>query len=58
MPINKLKQLLSDRFVRNMGWLGVAELVSRIFRLAVTVTLARAFSPYDYGMVSIIYTVF
>jgi PST family polysaccharide transporter len=58
MPINKLKQLLSDRFVRNMGWLGVAELVSRIFRLGVTVTLARTFSPYDYGMVSVIYTIF
>jgi PST family polysaccharide transporter len=57
MPINKLKQLLSDRFVRNMGWLGVAELVNRIFRLATTVTLARTFSPYDYGMVSVIYTI-
>jgi PST family polysaccharide transporter len=57
MPINKLKQLLSDRFLRNIGWLGVAELVNRIFRLATTVTLARTFSPYDYGMVSVIYTI-
>jgi PST family polysaccharide transporter len=57
MPINKLKQLLSNGFVRNMGWLGVAELVNRIFRLATTVTLARTFSPYDYGMVSVIYTI-
>jgi len=57
MPINKLKQLLSDRFIRNIGWLGVAELVNRIFRLATTVTLARTFSPYDYGMVSVIYTI-
>jgi O-antigen/teichoic acid export membrane protein len=58
MLINKLKQRLSDRFIRNIGWLGVAELVNRIFRLATTVTLARTFSPYDYGMVSIIYTIF
>lgn len=58
MPINKLKLLLSDRFIRNMSWLGVAELVNRIFRLATTVTLARTFSPYDYGMVSVIYTIF
>jgi O-antigen/teichoic acid export membrane protein len=58
MLINKLNQLLSNRFVRNVGWLGIAELVNRIFRLATTVTLARTFSPYDYGMVSIIYTIF
>ncbi len=58
MLISKIKQRLSDRFLRNIGWLGVAELVNRIFRLATTVTLARTFSPYDYGMVSIIYTIF
>jgi PST family polysaccharide transporter len=58
MLINKLNQLLSNRFIRNVGWLGIAELVNRIFRLATTVTLARTFSPYDYGMVSIIYTIF
>lgn len=57
MPINKLKQVLSNGFIRNLGWLGVAELVNRIFRLATTVTLARTFSPYDYGMVSVIYTI-
>ncbi|MGC1395146.1 MAG: lipopolysaccharide biosynthesis protein [Coleofasciculaceae cyanobacterium] len=58
MLIDKLKQRLSNPFIRNVGWLGVAELVNRIFRLATTVTLARTFSPYDYGMVSIIYTIF
>lgn len=58
MPINKLKLLLSDQFIRNISWLGVAELVNRIFRLATTITLARTFSPYDYGMVSVIYTTF
>jgi len=58
MLINKLNQLLSNQFIRNVGWLGVAELVNRIFRLATTVTLARTFSSYDYGMVSIIYTIF
>lgn len=58
MPINKLKLLLSDRFIRNISWLGVGELVNRIFRLATTVTLARTFSPFDYGMVAVIYTTF
>jgi PST family polysaccharide transporter len=58
MLINKIKERLSNPFIRNVGWLGVAELVNRIFRLATTVTLAQTFSPYDYGLVSIIYTIF
>ncbi len=58
MPINQLKQIVTSRFARNIGWLGVAELINRVFRLLTTVTLARAFTPYDYGMVSIIYTIF
>jgi PST family polysaccharide transporter len=43
MLINKLKQLFSGQFIRNVGWLGGAELVNRLFRLATTVTLARLF---------------
>jgi PST family polysaccharide transporter len=58
MLINKLKHLLSDKFIRNVGWLGASELVNRIFRLGVTVTLARLFRPYDYGLVSVVYTTF
>ncbi|AKG21026.1 lipopolysaccharide biosynthesis protein [Calothrix sp. 336/3] len=58
MVINKLKHLSSDRFLRNVGWLGVAEIVNRIFRLATTVTLARFLNAYDYGVISIIYTIF
>jgi PST family polysaccharide transporter len=52
----KLKQFLSGQFVRNVSWLGTAELANRIFRLATTVTLARTFSPQDYGLMAIIYT--
>jgi PST family polysaccharide transporter len=59
MPgINKLKEIFSGQFIRNVGWLGSAELVNRIFRLGTTVTLARMFSPQDYGLMAIIYTVF
>lgn len=58
MLINQLKQIFTSRFARNIGWLGLAELVNRVFRLMTTVTLARTFTPYDYGMVSIIYTIF
>jgi len=58
MLINKLKQILSGQFIRNVGWLGGAELVNRIFRLGTTVTLARMFSPQDYGLMAVVYTVF
>ncbi|MBE8966023.1 lipopolysaccharide biosynthesis protein [Nostocales cyanobacterium LEGE 12452] len=57
MLINKLKRILSGQFIRNVGWLGAAELANRVFRLGTTVTLARMFSPQDYGLVAIIYTV-
>ncbi len=58
MLINKLKQILSGQFIRNVGWLGGAELMNRIFRLGTTVTLARMFSPQDYGLMAVVYTVF
>ena len=56
--MQKLKTLTASRYVRNVGWLGVAELINRIFRLATTITLIRLFSKADYGMLSAIYTVF
>ncbi|WP_414622432.1 lipopolysaccharide biosynthesis protein [Calothrix sp. CCY 0018] len=58
LTTNKLKQILSGQYIRNVGWLGGAELVNRVFRLGTTVTLARMFSPEDYGLMAIIYTVF
>lgn len=58
MLIDKLKQKLSSQFIRNMGWLGGAELVNRILRLGTTVTLARLLTPYDYGLVAIIMTTY
>jgi PST family polysaccharide transporter len=58
MLITKLKQLTSGQYIQNVGWLGGAELANRVFRLGTTVTLARMFSPEDYGLMSIIYTTF
>lgn len=58
MLINKLKNSLSNRFLRNVGWLGGSELINRIFRLGTTVTLARVFSTEDYGLMAVIYTIF
>jgi teichuronic acid exporter len=50
IPMQKLKTLTSSRYAQNIGWLGMAELVNRIFRLATTVTLIRLFSKADYGL--------
>ncbi|MBF2064333.1 MAG: lipopolysaccharide biosynthesis protein [Calothrix sp. C42_A2020_038] len=57
MLVDKVKQLLSDRFIRNVGWLGIAELLNRVARLATTVILARTFTSYDYGVASLIFTI-
>lgn len=57
MIVQKLKQRLSSRFIRNAGWLGLAELLNRFFRLGTTVVLARLFTPYDYGLLAILYLV-
>lgn len=50
----KLKNKLSSQFIRNLGWLGMAELIPRIVRLGVTVILARYLTPYDYGLAAIV----
>ena len=52
----KLRHLLSGQFIRNVGWMGGAELANRIFRLGTTVVLARLFTPQDYGLVAIVLT--
>ncbi|MGG6293239.1 lipopolysaccharide biosynthesis protein [Leptolyngbya sp. AN02str] len=55
--VPRIQKLLSDQFIRNAGWTGGGELLNRVFRLVTTVTLARVFSSYDYGLIAIIYTV-
>ncbi|BAT54332.1 Polysaccharide biosynthesis protein [Nostoc sp. NIES-3756] len=58
MLIQKIKEQLSSQFIRNVSWLGTAELVNRVFRLGTTVTLARTFDSQDYGAMALIYTIF
>ncbi|NJK40771.1 MAG: oligosaccharide flippase family protein [Acaryochloridaceae cyanobacterium SU_2_1] len=58
MLFKLLQQKFSSQLVRNMGWMGAAEFANRIFRLATTVTLARVFSKYDFGLAAIIFTCF
>jgi PST family polysaccharide transporter len=54
--MQRLRARLSGRLVKNMGWLGAAELFNRILRLGTTVTLARILTPQDYGLAAVILT--
>jgi O-antigen/teichoic acid export membrane protein len=56
MIITQIKHKFSSKFIRNVGWLGGAEIINRIFRLGSTFTIARTFSPNDYGLVAIVMT--
>lgn len=55
--VQVVRQRISSPFVRNVGWLGIAQLFMRVFRLGTTVILARMFSVHDYGLVAIISTI-
>ncbi|MEB3337455.1 MAG: lipopolysaccharide biosynthesis protein [Leptolyngbyaceae bacterium] len=55
--INPLPKLLSNRFIRNLSWLGVSEIIIRVSRLLTTVILARFLSPHQYGLAAIILTI-
>ncbi len=50
------KRFPQDRFIRNMGWMGLSELGIRASRLIATVILARFLSPEDYGLAAIVLT--
>ncbi|MEH2084734.1 MAG: lipopolysaccharide biosynthesis protein [Nostoc sp.] len=56
MLIKKLRQKLSSQYLRNVGWMGGAELMNRVFRLGTTVTLSHLLNPYDYGLIAIVLT--
>lgn len=55
--IDQIRQKFSSRFIQNLGWLSLSEIVIRIVRLATTVILARFLSEYDYGLAAIVLTV-
>ncbi|MBD1935707.1 MULTISPECIES: lipopolysaccharide biosynthesis protein [Cyanophyceae] len=55
--VPKLKKKLSNPFIRNIGWMGMSELVPRILRIGVIVVLARYLTSYDYGLGAIVLTV-
>ncbi|MCP9849448.1 lipopolysaccharide biosynthesis protein [Cyanobium sp. Morenito 9A2] len=47
-------RLPQDRFIRNIGWMGVGEVGIRLSRLVATVLLARLLSPEAYGLAAIV----
>lgn len=55
--IGKIQNKLSNQFLRNLSWLGMAEIVYRIFRLLLVAIMARFLSDYDYGLGAIVLTV-
>ncbi|MEB3180101.1 MAG: lipopolysaccharide biosynthesis protein [Nostocaceae cyanobacterium] len=55
--LSKIRQKLSNPFVRNLGWLGIAEVVYRAFRLILLVLTARFLTKYDYGLAAIVLAV-
>ncbi|MEQ1696638.1 MAG: oligosaccharide flippase family protein [Hyphomicrobiaceae bacterium] len=54
----RVRALLKDRLVRNVGWYGLAEFANRFTRLITTVVLARWLVPHDFGFAAIAITTF
>lgn len=54
----RVRALLADRLVRNVGWYGLAEFANRFTRLITTVVLARWLVPQDFGYAAIAITTF
>lgn len=54
MLFQKLKRKLTNRYIRNVGSLGLAEILNRVFRLGSIVVLARILSTRDYGLAAVI----
>jgi len=54
--IKVIKGKFADRFLRNLGWLGLSQLFIRISRLVATVVLARLLTKEDYGLAALVLT--
>jgi teichuronic acid exporter len=49
---------LNDRFIRNLGWMGISKLITRSTRIVATVFLARYLTRYDYGLAALVLTTY
>jgi teichuronic acid exporter len=55
--IQQIQKKLSNQFLRNLSWLGMAEIIYRVFRLVLVAIMARFLTDYDYGLGAIVMTV-
>lgn len=53
----KIKNLLSDKLVKNIGWLTASQIFRRVIRIAIVVVLGRSFSTEEYGLMAIIFAI-
>lgn len=54
----KLRSVSADRFSSNIGWLTLAELVSRVGRIVAAIILARQLDAAAFGVAAVALTVF
>ncbi len=52
----KIASLMSDKLVKNIGWLSASQIFIRLLRLATVVVLARKLTTEDYGIIAILFT--
>ncbi|PZO21744.1 MAG: lipopolysaccharide biosynthesis protein [Leptolyngbya foveolarum] len=57
MSRKNIQRLISDKLIRNIGWLSASQIFVRLFRLLAVVVLARKLTTEDYGIIAIIFTV-
>lgn len=55
---HRIVNFTSGEFIRNIGWLGLAESINRIFRLGATLILPRFLTKHDYGLAALIITTY
>jgi len=58
--LDKLKRYWSsseNKFLNNLGWLGISEVVVRVTRLLTAIVLARVLDPLAFGIAALVLTV-
>lgn len=50
----QIRSKFSNPFIRNLSWLGIAEIVYRVVRLGLVVIISKHLSEYDYGLGAVV----
>jgi teichuronic acid exporter len=53
-----LAKLLAHQLIKNIGWMTSAQVICKVFRLAVTVVIARLLAPDEFGLIAIVFTTY